>query len=104
VFLKWEKPFHLIWYRWKHNYFIFFPEREGVSAYKVFVPDIFEVILVSLVSCMSKDSLDLVVLFLLSIGIDVIARMGLVELFKIFDIVGIVGYSDTAAGGPQLVA
>jgi hypothetical protein len=59
---------------------------------------------VSLVSCMSKDSLDLVVLFLLSIGIDVIARMGLVELFKIFDIVGIVGYFDTAAGGPQLVA
>jgi len=53
---------------------------------------------------MPKDSFDLVVLFLLDIGIKVIARMGLVELFKILDIVRIVGYPDTPVGGPQFVA
>ena len=80
------------------------PERERVCAYKVFVPEIFGIILVSLISCMPKDSFDLVVLFLLNIGIKVIARMGLVELFKILDIVRIVGYPDTPVGGPQFVA
>jgi len=46
---------------------------------------------------MSKDGFDLVVLFLLRIGIYVITRVGLVELLKVLNIVSIVGYSDTPA-------
>ena len=57
----------------------------------------------TLVSCVSKDGFDLVVLFLLSIRIKVIAWMRLVELLKVFNVVGIVGYPDAPAGGPQFV-
>jgi hypothetical protein len=49
---------------------------------------------------MSKNSFNLVVLFLLGVGVDVIARMGLVELFKVFNVVGIIRYFDASAGGP----
>jgi hypothetical protein len=49
---------------------------------------------------MSKNSFNLVVLFLLGVGIDVVARMGIVKLLKVFKVVGIVGYFDASAGGP----
>jgi hypothetical protein len=56
---------------------------------------IFGIILMSLVSCMPKDGLDLIVLFLLRIGVYVIARVGLVILLEVLDIISIIGYSDT---------
>ena len=58
----------------------------------------------SLISRMSKDSFDLVILFLLSVGVDIIAWMGLIELLKVLDVVGIVEYFDAPSRGPQLVA
>jgi hypothetical protein len=72
-------------------------EREGTCAYKIIVPEVFGIIFVSLVSCMSKDSFNLIILFLLRIGIHPIAGVRLVELLKVLDVVGIVGYFDTPA-------
>lgn len=69
--------------------------EKGICAYKIFVPVIFGIILVSLVSCMPKDGFDLIVLFLLRIGVYVIARVGLVILLEVLDIISIIGYSDT---------
>ena len=57
----------------------------------------------SLVSRMSKDSLDLVILFLLSVRVDIIAWMGLIKLLKVLNVVGIVEYFDAPGRGPQLV-
>jgi len=73
------------------------------GTYKIFVPEVLGIILVSLVSCVSKDSFNLIVLFFLSVGINVITWIGLVELLKVFDVVSIVGHSHTPTGGPQLV-
>jgi len=72
-------------------------EREGTCAYKIFVPEVFRIIFVSLVSCVSKDGFDLIILFLLRIGIHPIAWVRLVELLKVLNVVGIVRYFDTPA-------
>jgi hypothetical protein len=71
--------------------------EKGRWAYKIFVPEIFGIVLVSFVSCMPKDGFDLIVLFLLRIGVYVIAWVRLVVLFEVLDIISIVGYSDTSA-------
>ena len=81
----------------KTQQFHTYPRNEkGICAYKILVPVIFGIILVSLVSCMPKDGLDLIVLFLLRIGIHVIARVGLVVLLEVLDIISIIGYFDTS--------
>lgn len=49
----------------------------------------------SFVSCVSKDGFDLIILFLLRVGIYPIAWVRFVELFKVLNVVGIVGYFDT---------
>jgi hypothetical protein len=70
-------------------------EREGTCTYKIFVPEIFRIIFMSFVSCVSKDGFDLIILFLLRVGIYPIAWVRFVELFKVLNVVGIVGYFDT---------
>ena len=76
---------------------------KGTRTYKIFVPEVLGIVLVSLVSCVSKDSFNLIILFFLHVGVNVIAWIGLVELLKIFNVVGIVGHFHAPTGGPQLV-
>ena len=78
-------------------------ERKSARAYKIFIPEVLKIVLVSLVSCVSKDGFNLIVLFLLNIRVKVIAWMGLVELLKVLNVVGIVGYFHTPGRGSQLV-
>jgi hypothetical protein len=51
----------------------------------------------------SKDSFNLIILFFLNVGVNVIAWIGLVELLKVFDVVSIVWHFHAPTRGPQLV-